>query len=241
MRDLLVITPSRGRPGRLREMLAAALSLSEAETEIAVALDNDDLESYDLYECVQLPGDTRPADGAPRVIWHHGPRDTLTGWTNKLAVQYAGQYRALASLGDDHIPRTPGWDTLLLAAIDAMGGTGIAYGDDGIFGQGLPTAPVISADIVKALGWMCLPACRHMAVDLAWKDIGLGAGCLAWVPEVTVEHVHPAAGKAQWDATYAASEAGKEEDRAAYFAWKDSGGLADAVETVLALRGKTAA
>ena len=224
MRDLLVITPSRSRPERLRGMLGACLDLSTAATDIAVGVDDDQTE---LYAGVS-------AD--PRVKWFTGPRDGLTGWTNKLAALRGHGYRALASFGDDHQPRTEGWDSLLLAAIDAMGGTGIAYGNDLIFNERLPTAPVISADIVAALGWMCLPCCRHMAVDLAWKDLGEAAACLAHVPGVTVEHLHAGAGKAPVDQVYVDSEAGKDADRDAYFAWKDGGGLAEAAGTVRALK-----
>ena len=229
MKDLLVITPSRRRAARLREMVTATLELSAAQTDIAVCVDEDDPEREGYADVCW--------ENRPRVIWHCGPRQSLTGWTNVIAPAGARKYRALASLGDDHLPRTPGWDSLLLAAIDAMGGTGIAYGDDGIFREGLPTAPVISSDIVRALGWMCLPDCRHMAVDLAWKDLGLGAGCLAYVPEVSIEHVHPCAGKAAWDQTYATSEAGKEEDRAAWERWRENG-MADDVARIRALREK---
>jgi hypothetical protein len=227
MRDLLVITPSRGRPERLREMLDACRDLSTAETDYAVGIDED---QAGLYAALQ--------ETDPRVRLYLGPRDTLTGWTNTLARLRAHEYRALASFGDDHRPRTPGWDSLLLAAIGQMGGTGIAYGNDGIFDERLPTAPVISSDIVRALEWMCLPSLRHMAVDLVWKDLGEAAGCLAHVPGVTVEHVHWCAGKAPLDQVYAESEAGKEADRAAYFAWKDGGGLDKAAATVRALREK---
>jgi hypothetical protein len=227
VRDLLVITPSRGRPERLREMLSATLGLSRAETDVAVAIDDD--------QAVMYAG----VSTDPNVEWFTGRRDTLSGWTNRLAMLYARQYRALASFGDDHLPRTEGWDARLLAAIDAMGGTGIAYGNDLIFGEGLPTAPVISSDIVRALGWMCLPSLRHMAVDLVWKDLGIGADCLAYVPGVTIEHVHWCAGKAPLDPVYAESEAGKEADRARYFAWRDNGMAAD-VDKILALRKKAA-
>jgi hypothetical protein len=224
VRDLLVITPSRGRPERLREMLSATLGLSRLDTDVAVAVDDD--------QAVMYAG----VSTDPNVLWFSGRRDTLSGWTNRLAALYASRYRALASFGDDHLPRTEGWDALLLAAIDAMGGTGIAYGNDGIFNERLPTAPVISSDIVRALGWMCVPCCRHMAVDLAWKDLGTAADCLVHVPEVTIEHVHWCAGKAAMDETYAVSEAGKDADREAYFGWRDGGGLAEAADTVRALR-----
>jgi hypothetical protein len=226
MRDLLVITPSRGRPERLREMLDACRDLSTAETDYAVGIDED---QAGLYATLQ--------ETDPRVRLYLGPRDTLTGWTNTLARLRAREYRALASFGDDHRPRTQGWDSLLLAAIDAMGGTGIAYGRDGIFDERLPTAPVISSDIVRALRWMLEPSLRHMCPDLVVKDIGEEAGCLAYVPEVLTEHVHWCAGKAPLDQVYAEAEAGKEEDRARYFRWREER-MADDVATVRALAEK---
>lgn len=231
MRDLLVITPSRGRPERLTEMLEACLFLAEADTEIAVAIDQDDIPVY-AAKRADVFGDVR-------TTWHIGPRRTLAGWTNLIAKCTPG-WRAYASLGDDHIPRTPGWDRLLLEAIDRMGGTGIAYGDDTIMGERLPTAPVISGDIVRALGWMCEPSLRHMFVDNVWGDLGREAGCLAYVPGVVVEHRHWCAGKSALDATYAETEVQKEPDRALYENWKAERMTADA-DTVRALREAKAA
>lgn len=198
MKDLLVLVPSRGRPGRLRDMLTESLRLSGAETDIAVAYDEDDPARL---EYLQLGADLADQH---RVFWHTGPRDTLSGWTNWLAGRHARSrgYRAVASLGDDHVPRTEGWDKALLDAIEAMGGTGIAYGNDLLQGEKLATAPVITTDIVAALGWVCLPSLKHYHVDDVWTILGREAHCLAYVPEVTIEHMHPGAGKAGLDATY---------------------------------------
>lgn len=214
MRDLLVIVPSRGRPARLAAMIEARLSLAEAETFVAVAVDADDPE-LTRYRALW--------SGAARWSLTEGPRRTLSGWTNYLAAASAGRYRALASLGDDHLPRTPGWDRLLLEALDKLGGEGIAYGNDLHQREALPTAPVISAGIVEALGWMCLPAVSHYFVDDAWAALGRGAGCLAYVPEAVIEHCHPDAGKSAGDATYAEAEAGAAADREAYRKWLRDG------------------
>ena len=78
MRDLLVVTPSRGRPEQLRAMIDACLSLSEADTEIAVGNDDDD-----LYDLTGYTGSRHE-----RVTWHHGPRTNLAGWTNRLAAYW---------------------------------------------------------------------------------------------------------------------------------------------------------
>lgn len=217
MRDLLVIVPSRGRPERLAVMLNACLSLAEADTAVAVAFDDDDAVPYRRLMLDRFLDDVR---GVEPLEWHCGPRKSLAAWTNELAAKHLGGYRALASLGDDHVPRTLGWDRLLLEALDAVGGQGIAYGNDLHQGEALPTAPVISAGIVKALGWMMEPALRHMHVDDVWRDLGQAAGCLAYVPGVVIEHRHPDAGKAPEDQVYAESLEGAQDDREAYYRWR---------------------
>jgi hypothetical protein len=227
--DLLVITPTRGRPGRLAVMLDAALGLAEARTQVCVAYDYDDPQRAG-YEALH---DERRG----RVCWHTGSRMTVAGWTNRMAACYHGDsYRAFASLSDDHVPATPGWDRLLLGALDRMGG-GFAYGDDLLQGADLPTAVAVSSGIVAALGWMCEPSMRHYCIDNVWKDLGQGAGCLAYVPQAVIEHCHPGAGKAPLDATYAEEAARDTEDTAAYAAWIRDRMAAD-VATVRAACGR---
>jgi hypothetical protein len=232
MRDLLVAVQSRGRQERLREMIEACLSLSEADTDIAVGIDDDDPSAgeYEAFLRAFPPG---------YVFYTKAERRTLGAWTNRIAAANAGQYRAFASLGDDHIPRTMSWDGLLLEALDNLNdaGSGIAYGNDQHQGQALPTAPVISSDIVEALGWMCEPSLRHMFVDNVWRDLGRAANCLAYVPGVVTEHQHPDAGKAVSDETYAASLARTEADRQAYERWRNER-MAGDVEKVRALLGR---
>ena len=232
MRDLLVIVPSRGRPWRAAEMLDATLALSRAQTDVAVAYDSDDPAAGSYTALSGRAGD--------RVIWYSGPRQSMSAWTNQVALEQAGNYRALASFGDDHVPRTEGWDSLLLAALDGMGGTGLVYGNDLLQGGNLPTAIVMSSDIVGALGWMTEPGMRHYCIDNAWKDLGDGAGCLAYCPDVIIEHCHPGAGKAVYDVTYAEEAARDREDQAAYDRWLEQGKAA-AVAAVAALRAPAVA
>jgi hypothetical protein len=209
---ILVIVPSRGRPERLSYMLGEALSLSGGTADFAVCTDEDDTSGY--------------ADpGSSRVLWFRGRRRSMCAWTNWAAAHpRACRYGYLASLGDDHVPRTQDWDGKLAAAIS---GTGIAYGDDLHQGEDLPTAPVISRDITDALGWMCLPGLASKYCDDAWKILGGGAGCLTYVPEVIIEHVHPDAGKAPQDATYADGNDAYEDDGRVFRAWSRAGAAAD--------------
>jgi len=213
---VLVLTPSRGRPGRLAEMLDATLGTSGPGTHVAVGYDEDDPELAGYTDLAAAARELYPG----RTFWHRRRRMSVTGWTNYLAGHpRAARYPYLASLGDDHLPRTEGWDEQLTAAIEAAGGTGIAYGDDGHQHQNLPTAPVISAGIVAVLGWVMLPGLMSQFPDNAWRDLGDLAGCLYYVPGVVIEHCHPDAGKASRDRTYSDGHAHWADDQAVYLDW----------------------
>jgi hypothetical protein len=231
--DLVVIVPSRGRPGRLAEMADAIAATAAGRVAVLACVDRDD-PLLSGYQSLAMPGLT--------VIT--GQRKTLSGWTNTSAARVLRgdlfplwRPRYLASLGDDHLPRTPGWDRLLADAIEATGGPGFGYGDDRLQGERLPTAWVVSAAIVEALGWMMLPCCEHMYVDTAVGDLGRAADALAYLPDVVIEHMHPAAGKADRDDGYRRVNrpAQYRRDRAAYRTWL-AGGLAADAATVRALR-----
>lgn len=230
MSDLVVITPSRGRVGQLDELTRACHDTTTGRVDVVGLVDDDD-----PYRAAYK--------GLPSTHVWTGPRRSLAGWTN-----YAAQIlldckpsegpRYLASLGDDHRPRTRDWDLRLIEAIEQLDGPGIAYGNDLLQGEQLPTAWVVSADVVRALGWMMLPGCEHMYVDTAVAELGRSAGRIAYRSDVVVEHLHPLAGKADWDASYRETntDARYAADRFAYEAWKRDGLEADAA-TIRALKG----
>lgn len=190
---LLVITPSRGRPERLAELIEAIRATRSGSTQIAVGLDGDDPRLREYFTGPQ----------GSDVEYVVGDRKSLTGWTNAIALERLSHgFTHYASLGDDHLPRTPGWDNTLMRAADRTG-PGISYGDDLAMHENLATAPVINVKIVRALGWMCHPKMSHYCVDNVWTDLGRHAGCLAYCPDVIVEHLHHTTGKAPMDTTYA--------------------------------------
>jgi hypothetical protein len=225
VRDLLIITPSRRRPASVKRLTEAVEQTCTADTDLIFAFDDDDPE---LEASVAAAGNS---------IHAHGPRQSMCAWTNLIAHDYAGDFRAIASLGDDHVPRTKGWDTMLLDGLDRFGGTGIAYGNDEL-APDLPTAAVVTSDIVKALGWMCLPGLSSYCPDNVWFDLGDGAGCLVHRMDVIIAHLHWTSGLAPGDETYA--EAGgfrlEHPDWAVYQAWRNER-MADDVAIVKGLLG----
>lgn len=232
MADLAIITPTRGRPRQFADTVEAIERTAAGPIDMWVGLDDDDPAHY----IGGLSGRT-----GVKVHMVTGPRRSLSAWTNELASMALDEPeppRYLASLGDDHRPRTGGWDLALRAAIDALpGGSGFAYGNDLLQGAYMPTAWVVSADVAQALGWMMLPTCGHMYVDTAVLELGRATGRITYRPDVVIEHLHPLAGKAAWDLSYRESNAPAryDADRAAFEAWRTTQ-LADDAATILALQ-----
>lgn len=196
MRDLLIACATRERAREAGRLIRAVQETCTADTHLILGIDDDDPSYADL--------DPGPAE----II--RGPRQDVAGWTNTIAVPRAGQYRAIASLGDDHVPHKrgkgqPGWDELLLFALGSR--PGVAYGNDLFQSERWPTAAVISAEVVGALGYMAPPGPEHLYIDCFWRKLGEDLGNLVYLDDVIIEHVHPAAGKANWDASYLRSNA----------------------------------
>lgn len=229
MADLVVIVPSRGRPEAARTLARVFTDTCTADTEIVLALDADDPARAGYTELIQ----ERPARLAAAVEQSTG---TMVSGLNVAASAVAQGSFAVAFMGDDHCPRTHGWDELYLAALRDLG-TGIVYGNDLLQGERIPTQVAMTSDIIRALGYMAPPALTHLYVDNFWKDLGVSAGCLRYLPDVIVEHRHPIAGKGAWDAGYARvnSSTMYERDRLAYADYYRTQFAADA-EKAAALR-----
>ena len=142
----------------------------------------------------------------------------LAPWTNELAKLHPDA-AYLASLGDDHLPITDGWDERLITAIEHMGG-GFAYPDDWRRVD-IPEAVVTTQAIVQALGWFACPLMDHWCIDDVWADLGRGARCLKFCRDVLVRHMHPGVVSGVIiDATYTDAAAGWDADQNAYKKWR---------------------
>ena len=205
--DLLIVIPSRERPDAIRDLMRAWGETTTGAAELLVCLDGDD-PTIDAYP--------DPGPWSSVVV---GPRNGFAPRLNEEAMRLADQYLAIGSWGDDHRPRTIGWDSRLVAELHR---TAVVYGDDRLMGEALPTACHLRSDVVQALGYLTPPGFQHLFVDNVWLELGLALDSLQYLPEVVIEHMHPNAGKADWDAIYGEgnSNANVEGDRARFKAWK---------------------
>lgn len=235
MSELLVIVPTRGRPESVARVIDAwnATGAFNQGAELAFLVDADDPAAIDYQEFFELfEAPHMQASMHVMPAW----RPLVPKLNNWAALVAHHRHFALGFAGDDHLPRTPGWARAYLDALRDLG-TGIVYGDDGIQGQRLPTQWAMTADIVRALGRMVPAPVEHLYCDNAVKDLGQQAGCLRYLPDVLIEHMHPVVGKAPMDAGYARvnRQAQYTKDRQAYELWKQAGLAADA-GTVRAIR-----
>jgi len=204
-------------------MLDVVHRTAKMKTHVHIAIDDDD-PMFIRYE------DVMEHHGGDGDRLESGPRDGLVGWTNKIAMDRIDDYGYFGSFGDDHIPRTPGWDKALIEGIERMGGTGITYPWDGTR-EDIPEAPVVSADIIRELGWFLHPDLHHWYGDNVLADLGRGAGCIRHLRAIAVDHA--------WEADQTSKDSGEKlaADREAYFLWRKER-MKDDIEIIAALRSR---
>lgn len=217
MDDLLVIIPTRGRPDSVPAILDCWRATG-ATADLLFAVDDDDPALPGYREHMEAVND-------PRVHWRTGPRLRLCGTLNAAALEHAPHRRYLAFMGDDHRPRSAGWDARFRECLS--GGPGIAYGNDLLMGERMPTAVAMTSDIVQALGYFAPDCLTHLCLDLVWLDWGRGMQRITYMPDLIIEHMHPANGKAQLDQGYEECNSTEQvsADSAAYYEYRDGGGL----------------
>jgi len=182
--------PSRARPRRLIECVESARATADGPVQALVRVDDDDphLEDYENIDDVDL------------MV---GSRVTL-GRAFDEAAQHAVRRgaRIIMMCGDDIRFRTPGWDRLVAAALDAWPDRiGLVYGRDGIHDEKLATHGFVSDRWIRTIGFVPHQILGNCA-DTWLHTIASRIGRLQYLPDVHTEHLHPRVGKALIDDTY---------------------------------------
>lgn len=195
------MVPTKGRPENAVRLARAARETAGRQLDALYFL-CDPCESRWADYVARLSEHAQAGKAAPRTYWQwvEASPQRIGPILNKVAPGLAERYTHLAFMGDDHLPRTALWDEELVKSLD--GRPGVAYGNDLWQGENLPTMAVLSAELVRGLGFFTPPGVAHLYLDDFWKLLGLSVGNLAYRADVIIEHLHPAAGKADWDDGY---------------------------------------
>jgi len=177
MTDLLVMVPTRGRRANCERLLKSFRETASPGTDIAFIVDDDDEATYEGVEW---------GDALHGVL---SPRGTLREKLNQTAAAMQDTYPALMWTGDDHVFKTDGWDRLLLAALEDLGGHGWIYPDT-VRRRDVPEIWLASSGLVKALGWFFPPHVNMYYADNSIAELGKRAGLIRICPEAVIEHLH---------------------------------------------------
>jgi hypothetical protein len=190
--DLVVLVPSRGRPQNIVDLIHA-WQITCATAQLVVIVDDDDPCLLD-YQAIAL---TPHRDWF--LLYVQSPRrlgPTLNYWCLEFLHN-----DIIGFMGDDHRPRTLYWDEKIAAALSDR--PGVAYGNDLLQGENLPTAWFMSTVLIDALGYMVPPGLIHLYMDNFVKELGTNLDALTYFNDVVIEHMHYLNGKAELDEGYA--------------------------------------
>jgi len=182
----LTIIPTRNRPHNAIRAFEQLHKVSD-ESDFLIVINEDQVDLYPEIDGVMR--EVVPAD-----FWDIAK-------VNHVVPKYWDSYSTITGIDDDCMVTTEGWDSLLSAPIKDRG-YGVAYGNDTMQGENLPTKVMISSNIVKALGFWAPPVIKHLFADNFWKALGTELGALDYFPEVMMEHWHHLNGKAPHDDLY---------------------------------------
>lgn len=213
MADLTVLVPTRGRVQSSVRLFQAFRETCTADTELIFVISADDPAHDDYYWALTQAGSraiTVEVDKPGVVAPLNAGFDALKGSLGPF----------IGFMGDDHLPKTSGWDSELLKELKSLK-TGIAYGNDLLQGENLPTAVFMTTDIPNTLGFMVPPTLSHFYLDNVWLDWGRGIEKIAYRDDVIIEHLHPANGKSRQDAIYRLSKPLLTQDESEYAAYKE--------------------
>jgi hypothetical protein len=242
---IVVLCPTYGQPAAAAEMLHSFRETTHLlSTEIVLVVDRSDATLSDYLALVPRFTEAaswsplRPPDPPGLMVLDHDERACLSMAFNAAAPRVWDDDCIIGMVGNDHRFLTPGWDERVTAALERPG---VAYGDDGIFGEKLATAGFISSVIPRTLGWLALPASRHYGIDDAWTDIGRDIGALHYLPDVKISHESVRSKRVRhridMDRAYWRAQAGRKTDADAYYAWRDGGQRVADVARVLTVIG----
>lgn len=212
MKDrILMIIPTRDRNEKHKELFQSFLDSELYDTDLLFVLDNDNASQYELIN-------------HESVKYLISNRIRMIPSLNYAANLFSNEFKYIGFMGDDHRFRTQTFDNRLIKDLGHKKDKWIWYGNDLLQQENLPTAVIMTSNIIKTLGYMVPPKLIHLFADNFWKDLGNELGILHYDSEVVIEHMHYTTGKSEQDSLYTEvnSHTMFNIDKASYEAYKMS-------------------
>lgn len=204
---ILVRMPTRGRPAQAISVLSAYQSMAGMPIQMEVIVDNDDetVTSEVLYRFHAL--------GCHIVFGDH---------ENKVAACNDGrvsEWDVIVLGSDDMVPVKDGWAVRIVELFEEHFPffDGCLHTDDGYAHDRVNTLSILGRRYYEMHHRRIYnPIYKSLFCDDEHTEIARKLGRIVYVPEVLIEHRHPAAGKAKLDELYAKNDALWKQDEAIY-------------------------
>ncbi len=181
----MIIIPTKGRPQNI-ERFIEAYKKTGAISPVVLLINNDE---KNLYGKIKFPENFS--------IKEFSSENSAAECVNQY-FQENLNHDFYGILADDIIPETEGWDLKLK---EACGLEKLAWADDGIQGENLPTHPFFGGNLLRKIGFIAPPGIRHCYVDNFWKLVATVLEKGVYLPEIKLTHHHYLKG-APMDQTY---------------------------------------
>lgn len=223
------LMPSRRRIPSLRRFFAAAKATGMTTGGRVVVNQSEFMEMFAEYKALaeELP------DG-----WQVLPvtADCVADAMN-TAWRDVGQGKDwIGGLCDDHVPKTPGWDTALVA--DIKGWNVVSSNDDWQAPKRIHGATVWSGDLLRTMGGIYPAGFKHFFVDDVWEALGNATQCWQTRMDITVAHMHAfRAGKSDSTTAHIGRWWDADETRFRFWAADEKRVMADAIVDLMERHG----
>lgn len=191
-----LLTPTRNRPEGVRRLIQSVCDTADSPVEFVFYVDDD--APYEPH-VLKAPQKFNSKVTVKSVV---GPRITLSDTWNKCADLASGDI--FMQCDDDVAFRSQGWDTKIRAAIEAYKDRLlVVWGRDGVHPPpNCATQLFVHRRWTEILGYFTPPYFSSDWSDTWIYDLGVKIGRTKFLDDVYTEHLHPIAGKAEWDQTY---------------------------------------
>jgi hypothetical protein len=154
------------------------------------------------------------------IYWTIEPPAKVRNHFNMAFDHFKDQYDYFLMIGDDNLFKIYGWEQRYVKELQKTNDWGIAYSDNGYHGSFLATTPLMSTKFIKTLGYIAYPELNYDYVDDVLQTLTTALDIIHYIPEVYIEHLHPAYGKGSYDSTYSKAEPYRKLDAATFADWK---------------------
>ena len=182
-----ILCPTRGRPENVKRLIDSVVETATVPPEFVFYVDEDDK---------TFPGSVP----YPEVKVIVGDRILMSKMWNRLAQAATGEILMMG--GDDIVFKTKGWDDQVRRAFAAFPDRLIfVHGDDGVYGDKFGSHGFLHRNWMDVVGYFVPPYFASDFNDTWWNDVANALNRRVPLNFLT-EHMHPLAGKAEWDKTH---------------------------------------